>query len=149
VEYFLNDQAYPPETIFSLLLVPSGAKQTAKNTIIGIVFLAVAGYALFDQTIQFFHRGIATCPVLAARRPTFLARFRGVNSMKPMRLVHQEGRRQENIEAITLEAASRLKDGAKPEAIEDDWLAAFFAKAKDYSDADMRSIWSRIGHLEG
>jgi transposase len=42
------------------------------------------------------------------------------------RLVHQEARRQANIEQIIAQAASALPSDAKVETLDEDWIAHFF-----------------------
>jgi len=60
------------------------------------------------------------------------------------RLVHQEARKQENIENITAQAAASLPPNAKTEDLEEDWIAHFFDKCKNVSDKDMQSLWSGL-----
>jgi len=60
------------------------------------------------------------------------------------RLIQEEGKKQENIESITAEATHKLNDDAKPEDIEDDWIAHFFEKCRNISDKDMQSLWSNL-----
>jgi hypothetical protein len=61
-----------------------------------------------------------------------------------LRMVQQEARKQENIESITAKAIGDLDPDAKPEAIEQDWLANFFDKCDLVSDQEMQSVWGRI-----
>lgn len=61
-----------------------------------------------------------------------------------VRMVQEEGKKQENIESISAQAASTLNEDAKPENIEDDWIAHFFDKCKLVSDSEMRGVWARI-----
>lgn len=51
---------------------------------------------------------------------------------------------QENRESVLLGAIPKLKEDAKPEEIENDWLANFFDKCKLISDEEMQSLWSKI-----
>lgn len=60
------------------------------------------------------------------------------------RFVHQEGRKQENIEAITAQAAASLGEDAKVEGLEEDWVAHFFKNCDTVSDKEMQSLWSRL-----
>jgi hypothetical protein len=60
------------------------------------------------------------------------------------RLVHQEARKQENIEAITAQAAKSLGDDANPEDLEEDWVAHFFKNCDTVSDKEMQSFWSKL-----
>lgn len=60
------------------------------------------------------------------------------------RLVHQEARKQENIESITAQAVSQLEDSAKTESLDEDWVAHFFDKCDKVSDKEMQSLWSNL-----
>ncbi len=63
------------------------------------------------------------------------------------RLVHQEGRKQENIENIeniTAKAAKDLPPEAKTEELEEDWVAHFFDKCDKVSGETMQSLWSNL-----
>lgn len=61
-----------------------------------------------------------------------------------VRLIQEEGKKQENIENITGQATTQLHDNAKPENIEDDWIAHFFEKCRNVSDKEMQSMWANI-----
>ena len=60
------------------------------------------------------------------------------------RMVFEETRKQENIESITEKAIPLLKDDAKVNSIEIDWLANFFDKCKIVSSEEMQTIWSSM-----
>lgn len=60
------------------------------------------------------------------------------------RLVHQETRKQKNIEDITEQAVSTLNENAKAEDIEEDWIAHFFNNCESVSDKEMQSLWSSL-----
>jgi hypothetical protein len=51
---------------------------------------------------------------------------------------------QANLEAIGNQAVPLLKDSAEPTKIDPDWMAAFSRHATAVSDAEMRSIWSKV-----
>jgi hypothetical protein len=57
---------------------------------------------------------------------------------------YEDEREQANLEAITRAAIPHLNDQAKPEQIDDDWLADFFDRAKKVSDKDMQTLWAEI-----
>jgi len=57
---------------------------------------------------------------------------------------YEDEREQANLEAITRAAIPHLSDQAKPEQIDDDWLADFFDRAKKVSDKDMQTLWAEI-----
>ena len=56
------------------------------------------------------------------------------------RFVKEEGKKQENIESITFQAAEQLNDKARPEDLDDDWIANFFEKCRIVSDKEMQSL---------
>lgn len=60
------------------------------------------------------------------------------------RLVHQEARKQENIESIAAEAATALPDSAKVDELNEDWVAHFFKQCDTVSDKEMQSLWARL-----
>lgn len=60
------------------------------------------------------------------------------------RMVYDEGKKQENIESITAQAALQLNNDASPQGIEDDWLSNFFDKCKNISNAEMQSLWAGL-----
>nr|WP_274519799.1 MULTISPECIES: DUF2806 domain-containing protein [unclassified Halorhodospira] len=60
------------------------------------------------------------------------------------RLVHQEGRKQRNIEEITAQAAESLDEDADTEELNEDWLAHFFKQCDTVSDVEMQSLWARL-----
>ena len=60
------------------------------------------------------------------------------------RLLQEETKRQENIESISRKSFEDIKEEAKPEDIDNDWLSNFFDKCKNISDDEMQEQWSRI-----
>jgi len=61
-----------------------------------------------------------------------------------VRLIQEEGKKQENIESITAQSIQELRSEAKPEAVDNDWIANFFDKCKLVSDKEMQSLWARL-----
>src|SRR6266542_4826978 len=60
------------------------------------------------------------------------------------RFIEEEAHRQKNIEDITAKALPQLEEGAKPDAMEDDWVTNFFDKSRIVSDTQMQDLWSRV-----
>ena len=60
------------------------------------------------------------------------------------RFVIEETIKQQNIENIIEKALPELKEDAKPEDIENDWLARFFEECKLISDEEMQSLWANL-----
>ena len=61
-----------------------------------------------------------------------------------IRMVHEEGQKQENIENIAAKAILLLSEESKPEQIEKDWLTHFFDRSRLISDNEMQELWSGI-----
>ena len=61
-----------------------------------------------------------------------------------LRWYKEEGQRQQNIEDITAMAIPHLKESARPEDIEDDWVTNIFDKCRIISDEKMQELWARI-----
>ena len=60
------------------------------------------------------------------------------------RLVHEELGKQNNMESIIGKAIPSVSDEAKPDKIEDDWIANFFDKCRLISDHEMQALWAKI-----
>lgn len=60
------------------------------------------------------------------------------------RLLHEETKKQSNIDNITQDALESLEQDAQPENIEEPWLDRFLDKAKDISEADAQKIWAKV-----
>ncbi|MDP9942141.1 DUF2806 domain-containing protein [Ectopseudomonas alcaliphila] len=64
------------------------------------------------------------------------------------RFIHEEARKQSNIESITNKALPLLNTNATPQAIETDWITYFFDHCRNVSDVEMQSIWSNLLSME-
>lgn len=56
----------------------------------------------------------------------------------------EEAIKQQSIEDIAQKALPALSEGARPEDIENDWLANFFDKCRLISDEEMQELWARV-----
>jgi hypothetical protein len=56
----------------------------------------------------------------------------------------EDAAHQENMEAIASLSVTLLTDGAKANAVDDDWMANFFEKCRNISNEQMQSVWSRV-----
>lgn len=61
-----------------------------------------------------------------------------------MRIETEQLRHQQNIEAITLKSLHHLTDQAKPDNVDDEWVAQFFELARNATKDDVQTLWSRI-----
>lgn len=75
-----------------------------------------------------------------------LAKFelREIEGRALERFLHQEARKQENIESITAQAAKALPTNAKVDELEEDWVSNFFKQCDTVSDREMQSLWARL-----
>lgn len=60
------------------------------------------------------------------------------------RFIHEEAKKQSNIESITQKALPAIEEKARPEKIENDWLTNFFDKGRLISDEQMQVLWSKV-----
>src|SRR5258708_26000038 len=61
-----------------------------------------------------------------------------------IRFLAEETKKQENIESIISKALPEVSEQAKPEQVEDDWIANFFDKCRLISDEDMQKLWAKL-----
>jgi hypothetical protein len=60
------------------------------------------------------------------------------------RFLMEEAKRQHNIESIISRALPDVSDEAKPQQVEDDWIANFFDKCRLISDEEMQRLWAKV-----
>ena len=60
------------------------------------------------------------------------------------RLVAQEMKRQENIDAIVEEALGLLPEAAKEDPVDPGWASRFFHECQDISHEELRAVWAKL-----
>ena len=60
------------------------------------------------------------------------------------RRIKEDMRDQKNMEAIIAQAVPDVNEEAKPDSMENDWIANFFDKCRLVSDSEMQSLWARV-----
>ena len=70
--------------------------------------------------------------------------IKGIEERALHRLIHEEKRKQENIEAITSQAIEYLPADAEPQNINEDWVTRFLEKCKTISDKEMQDLWAKV-----
>jgi hypothetical protein len=60
------------------------------------------------------------------------------------RRLAEEAIKQQNIEDISQKALPALREDARPEDVENDWIANFFDKCRLISDDKMQELWARV-----
>jgi hypothetical protein len=68
----------------------------------------------------------------------------GISERAVKRMVAEEVKKQVNMEKILEGSLARLNPEARPDDIDDEWLANFFSHARNSSDAEMQDVWARI-----
>lgn len=61
-----------------------------------------------------------------------------------IRMIQEEGKKQENIENITYKSIEKISVDANTQAVENDWITYFFDRCRLTSDEDMQIVWSNI-----
>src|ERR1700682_4064152 len=99
--------------------------------------IASAGWLLIEPTQI---RRVAAAEVAAER----IRALGQIETRALVRLAHAEERKPRNAAQVTAGAIPLLGVDAKPQDVDEDWLAFLFERAKLVSDAEMQSLWSRI-----
>ena len=60
------------------------------------------------------------------------------------RFFAEEAKKQDNMESITRKAIPEVKDDAKPEDLEEDWISQFLDKCRLVSDEEMQRLWAAV-----
>ena len=60
------------------------------------------------------------------------------------RMLAEGTREQERMESILLKALPDIRSDAKPEALNEDWVTAFFGHSRHVSDEEMQNLWARV-----
>ena len=56
----------------------------------------------------------------------------------------EEVKKQANMESVLAQAIPQITDGARPEAVDDDWIVNFFDKCRIVSSAEMQALWAKV-----
>ena len=96
-----------------------------------------AGWVLYEP---YYVERMAEAEVAAER----MRALGHVETRALLRLTHQVERKQRNVAQVTAGAIPLLGTDAKPQDVDEDWLAFLFERAKLVSDSEMQSLWSRL-----
>lgn len=61
-----------------------------------------------------------------------------------LRVAAEDVRNQRNIEALIIKALPNIREDAKSEGMDDDWLANFFDKCRLISNEEMQNLWAQV-----
>jgi hypothetical protein len=125
----------------SLPVLPEGFGRAAEklaDTVRHVVDIAVG-----PERIRARARAQADSAVILAEGQ---ARVQEVEARAVERLRKREGRRQQNIESITVKALKALPppEQISKEPVSEDWTSRFFEESQDISDEEMQQLWARI-----
>jgi hypothetical protein len=121
-------------------LINLGDLSKPATTLIEKISDAVGGIAKPWQTVR-VAKAEAKADIIKAQSR---AEISEIEQRALIRMLREEGKKQENIESITAQAIPLLTSEAKPENVEEDWLAHFFDKSRLVSDVEMQSLWARL-----
>ena len=121
-------------------LINLGGLSKPATTLIEKISDAVGGIAKPWQTVR-VARAEARADLIRAQTKIEISE---IEQRAVLRMVREEGKKQENIENITAKAIPHLSNDSNPGEIEDDWLTHFFDRCRLISDNEMQTLWSRI-----
>jgi len=70
--------------------------------------------------------------------------IKSVGERTVARIIYEETRHQQNMESVVLNALPSIKEDAKPDNLDDDWLTNFFDKCRKVSNEEMQKLWSQL-----
>lgn len=122
--------------------LPSTGELAAKAANNLINKLAKGGWLAYEPThVKRMAKAQAKALTILAKAETEVT---DIQRRAAQRWLREEERHQENIEAVVKGALPDLSEKAAPETLDDEWLSGFFDYAKKVSDAEMRTLWSRV-----
>lgn len=99
------------------------------------------GWAIEPTTIKRKARAEAAASIIKAEAEQ---EIKSLEQRSAARMIYEEARFQQNIEAIVLKALSNIKDDAKPNEVDDDWFTNYLEKCRRISNAEMQNLWAQI-----
>jgi hypothetical protein len=125
---------------FSLIHIDAGDLSKPINTLIKKISNAI-GIVFEPRHIKH----VAEAEAVADRIRT-TAQIEKVERLQRVtfRFLAEQMKQQENIESIITKAVPEVSEQAKPEQVEDDWIANFFDKCRLISDEEMQGLWAKI-----
>jgi Protein of unknown function (DUF2806) len=69
---------------------------------------------------------------------------KSVQERAATRLLNEEEKYQRNMENISLGAIPNIKDDARPNELDEDWLSSFYNRCRHISDSEMQNLWSQV-----
>jgi hypothetical protein len=110
------------------------------NTLIEKISEAIGGAARPYQIIR-VARAEGQAEII---RTTARMEAQGIERRALERFASEEIKKQQNMEEIIRKALPEVREEAKPENLEPDWISNFFDKSRLTSDEDMQKLWAKI-----
>jgi hypothetical protein len=133
------------ESIATLIKGGATALSVALGSKPAAVFIekvsGMVGWAIEPTTIKRRARAEAAASIIKAEADQ---EVKAIGERVVARIAHEENRYQTNMEAVVLTALPNITVDAKPEELDDDWLASFFSKCRQVSNEDMQKLWSQL-----
>lgn len=124
----------------SLIRIDGAGVAKPLNTLVRRFSDAIAGSFRPRQI-----RRVAQAEADAAKiREESALEIRAMRERADRRADEENLRHQQNMETIAGKATDHLNDDANPEAVDEDWFASFFDKARLVSDDQIQDVWARI-----
>lgn len=136
----MTENPEKPKVVFSLAHIDMEGVSDAAKLFLNKVSDAIGG-GFRPWQIRRVAGADADAKVISAEADI---RITDLQRRAAQRWLNEEAEKQENMERIAAGAVPQIKDDAKPNQIEKDWLTNFFDKARLTSDADMQKLWSAI-----
>jgi Protein of unknown function (DUF2806) len=124
----------------SMSLIDLGALTKPATVLIEKISDAVGGIAKPWQ-IRRVARAEATAEIIRSEARLQISEL---EERALLRMIREEGNKQENIENITAKAIPHVLPDAEPEKIENDWLSHFFDRCRLISDDEMQTMWAAM-----
>lgn len=104
--------------------------------------IADAGYILYEpRHIKKVATAKAEAAVIEAKSQIEITEL---HQRAAHRWIEEEAQHQKHMESITGKSFPQLNEDANPHAIDNDWIAKFFDKARLVSDDKMQYMWAKI-----
>jgi hypothetical protein len=133
------------ESIATLIKGGATALSVALGSKPAAVFIekvsGLVGWAIEPTTIKRKARAEAAASIIKAEADQ---EIKSLEQRVAARIIHEETKFQENIEAIVLKALSNISDTAKPDEVDDDWFSALFNKCRLVSNEQVQNLWAQI-----
>lgn len=136
----MADESEKPEKVFALVHVDTEGLSVAAKAFVDKISDAISGVARPWQ-IRRIAEAESDAKLTEAQSEI---RISSLQRRAAQRWLAEEEQKQANIESISAKAVPEIKDDAKPDKMDPDWLVNFFDKSRLTSDEEMQAVWAKI-----